>query len=164
MNEAFVYLWYDAGWKQTGGPRYYIGKHKGELDGGYVCSSKDMSAEWQERGCTHKGCTHVFGEEGHHGDFHRRILAYGEESKMYEYERSLLERRREYFNDRYYNKIVCLLKMPSGEKHPSYKHGKSNRKEYYEYNKKNILLAQKKYYKKNKEKLLEYQREYKKKE
>ena len=46
MSEAFVYLWYDAGWKQTNGSRYYIGKHKGALDSGYICSSKYMKPEW----------------------------------------------------------------------------------------------------------------------
>ena len=106
MGEAFVYLWYDAGWKRTGGPRYYIGKHKGTLDSGYVCSSNYMKPEWEERGCKQKGCRHLFGDKGHHGDFHRRVLAYGTEQEMIDFEIELLTKREKYFRTRYYNRVV----------------------------------------------------------
>ena len=106
IGEAFVYLWYDAGWKQTGGERYYIGKHKGTLDSGYVCSSKYMKPEWEERGCKQKGCRHLFGDKGHHGDFHRRVLAYGTEQEMIDFEIELLTKREKYFRTRYYNRVV----------------------------------------------------------
>jgi len=115
MGEAFVYLWYDAGWKQTGGERYYIGKHKGTLDSGYICSSKYMKPEWEERGCKQKGCRHLFGEEGHHGDFHRRVLAYGTEQEMIDFEIKLLVTRKDYFGSRYYNKIVMWAPPLSGD-------------------------------------------------
>ena len=115
MGEAFVYLWYDAGWKQTGGERYYIGKHKGTLDSGYICSSKYMKPEWEERGCKQKGCRHLFGEEGHHGDFHRRVLAYGTEQAMVDLEIKLLVTRKDYFGSRYYNKIVMWAPPLSGD-------------------------------------------------
>ena len=117
MGEAFVYLWYDAGWKQTGRERYYIGKHKGTLDSGYICSSKYMMPEWEERGCKLVGCRHLFGEEGHHGDLHRRVLAYGTNKGMMRLEKRLLEKRKKQLCDRYYNRIVSWYydsQYPSG--------------------------------------------------
>ena len=116
MGEAFVYLWYDAEWKQTGGPRYYIGKHKGTLDSGYICSSKYMKPEWEERGCKHKGCRHLFGDKGHHGDFHRRILAYGTDKEMCQLEKKLLKKREDQLCDRYYNRIVSYFNYSSNWK------------------------------------------------
>ena len=154
MDEAFVYLWYDAGWKQTGGPRYYIGKHKGGLDSGYVCSSKHMKPEWEERGCKHKGCTHLFGEDGHHGDFHRRVLSYGSEEEMIDFEIKLLTRREKYFSTRYYNRVVVWCSALSGEDNPAYKHGKYGTKEYFR-------EASLKYRLNNKEKVAEKDRKYK---
>tara|TARA_R100000306_G_C4366423_1_gene137855 strand:- start:1031 stop:1588 length:558 start_codon:yes stop_codon:yes gene_type:complete len=113
MSEAFIYLWYDAGWRQTEGSRYYIGKHKGEVNSGYVCSSKYMMPEWRERGCKHKGCTHLFGEEGHHGDFHRRILAYGTDQEMFRLEKKLLKKREDQLGNRYYNRIISYYNYSS---------------------------------------------------
>ena len=160
MGEAFVYLWYDAGWKRTGGPRYYIGKHKGTLDSGYVCSSKYMKPEWEERGCKQRGCRHLFGDKGHHGDFHRRVLAYGTEQEMIDFEIKLLETRKDYFRSRYYNRVVMWLPCNSGENHYKYKHGlcgtveyeRSRNKKYHEQNREGILLRKKRYYEQNKEK------------
>ena len=139
MSEAFVYLWYDAGWKRTGGPRYYIGKHKGTLDSGYVCSSKYMKPEWEKRGCKQRGCRHLFGDKGHHGDFHRRVLAYGTEQEMIDFEIKLLETRKDYFGSRYYNRVVMWTPCMSGEKHPAYKHGMSKTKSYQKRQKKKYL-------------------------
>ena len=175
MGEAFVYLWYDAGWKRTGGPRYYIGKHKGTLDSGYVCSSNYMKPEWEERGCKQEGCRHLFGDEGHHGDFHRRVLAYGDEREMVKFEVGLLRRREHYFRTRYYNRIVVWVPSLSGEKSSAYKHGLSGTPEYQrqwreqhreeiaQYNKQNkkeIALYQKQWAEKNREKLSLYQKQY----
>ena len=115
IGEAFVYLWYDAGWKRTGGERYYIGKHKGTLDSGYVCSSKYMKPEWEERGCKQRGCRHLFGDKGHHGDFHRRVLAYGTEQAMIDFEIKLLETRKYYFGGRYYNRVVMWTRPLSSD-------------------------------------------------
>ena len=185
MSEAFVYLWYDAGWKRTGGPRYYIGKHKGTLDSGYVCSSKYMKPEWEKRGCKKVGCRHLFGEEGHHGDFHRRVLAYGTSQEMIDFEIKLLETRKDYFGNRYYNRVVVWVPCNSGEEHPFYKHGLSHtpeykrewirqsrknegyrekeklqKKQYREQNREKVLLGWKQYYQQNKEKVLLYQKRY----
>ena len=181
MSEAFVYLWYDAGWTRTGGPRYYIGKHKGTLDSGYVCSSKYMKPEWGKRGCKKVGCRHLFGEEGHHGDFHRRVLAYGTSQEMIDFEIKLLETRKDYFGSRYYNRVVMWTPCNSGKEHPCYKHGLSNtpeykrerirqyrkkkgyrekeelqKKQYREQNREKIALRNKKYYQQNREKLAQY--------
>ena len=164
MGEAFVYLWYDAGWKQTGGERYYIGKHKGTLDSGYICSSKYMKPEWEERGCKQKGCRHLFGEEGHHGDFHRRVLAYGDERDMIDFEVELLQRREHYFRTRYYNRTVVWTPFLSGEKHPAYKHGMSGtpeyQKQYYEQHTEELLLRSRIKYRDNKEAAASYYKQY----
>ena len=171
MSEAFVYLWYDAGWKRTGGPRYYIGKHKGTLDSGYVCSSKYMKPEWGKRGCKHKGCRHLFGEEGHHGDFHRRVLAYGTSQEMIDFEIKLLETRKDYFESRYYNRVVVWMPCTSGENNPYYKHGlsgtseyrRSIHKQYYEQNREKVLLRQKQYREQNREKIALRHKQYREK-
>ena len=183
MGEAFVYLWYDAGWKQTGGERYYIGKHKGTLDSGYICSSKYMKPEWEERGCKQKGCRHLFGEEGHHGDFHRRVLAYGTEQAMVDLEIKLLVTRKDYFGSRYYNKIVMWTPCTSGENNFNYKHGLSDTPEYNkkyqklwreqnrekealrsklyrEQNREKVFLCNKRYQEQNREKITLYSKQY----
>ena len=164
MGEAFVYLWYDAGWKQTGGERYYIGKHKGTLDSGYICSSKYMKPEWEKRGCKHKGCRHLFGDKGHHGDFHRRVLAYGTEQEMIDFEIKLLETRKDYFGSRYYNRVVMWLPCNSGENNVNYKHGLSGtpeyRKQYREQNSEKVLLQEKQYREQNREKELLRHKQY----
>jgi len=168
MSEAFVYLWYDAGWKRTGGPRYYIGKHKGTLDSGYVCSSKYMKPEWGKRGCKHKGCRHLFGEEGHHGDFHRRVLAYGTSQEMIDFEIKLLETRKDYFGSRYYNRVVVWMPCTSGENNPQYKHGlagtceywRIKHKQYREKNREKELLRHKQYYERNREKAVLQSKQY----
>ena len=164
MGEAFVYLWYDAGWKQTGGERYYIGKHKGTLDSGYICSSKYMKPEWEERGCKQKGCRHLFGDEGHHGDVHRRVLAYGDEREMIDFEIKLLETRKDYFGSRYYNRVVVWLPCSSGENNFNYKHGLSGtpeyNKQYREQNSEKVFLYQKQYYQQNSEKVLLQQKQH----
>ncbi len=171
MTEAFVYLWYDAGWKRTGGPRYYIGKHKGTLDSGYVCSSKYMKPEWGKRGCKKVGCRHLFGEEGHHGDFHRRVLAYGTSQEMIDFEIKLLETRKDYFGSRYYNRVVMWVPCNSGEEHYKYKHGlcgtveyeRSRNKKYHEQNREKIALRSKRYKEQNKEKVRLIAKQYREK-
>ena len=164
MGEAFVYLWYDAGWKRTGGPRYYIGKHKGTLDSGYVCSSKYMKPEWEERGCKQVGCRHLFGDKGHHGDFHRRVLAYGTEQAMIDFEIKLLETRKDYFGGRYYNRVVVWLPCFSGENNPAYKHGLSGTPEYTkqmrEKHREKVALRRRRYEAENKEKLALYRKQW----
>ena len=171
MSEAFVYLLYDAGWKLTVGPRYYIGKHKGTLDSGYVCSSKYMKPEWDKRGCKHKGCKHLFGEEGHHGDFHRRVLAYGTSQEMIDFEIKLLETRKDYFGSRYYNRMVVWQPCMAGENNPQYKHGltgtseyrSSKYKQYYGQNREKVLLRQKQYREQNREKIALRHKQYREK-
>jgi NUMOD3 motif len=44
MNEAFIYMWVDI----TTGKRY-IGCHKGDILDGYVCSSKPMMRDYNQR-------------------------------------------------------------------------------------------------------------------
>jgi hypothetical protein len=112
-----------------------------------------MKPEWEERGCKHKGCTHLFGEEGHHGDFHRRVLAYGSEEDMLDFEIELLTRREHYFRIRYYNRVVMWCRAVSGEDNPAYKHGKYGTKKY-------AVEYSRKYYTSNKDKIAENGRKY----
>lgn len=140
MNEAFVYIWRDKV-----GPRFYIGKHKGTVDDGYVCSSKFMLPEYQERP----------------QDFSRRILAWGSDEEMMSLEERLLTLRKEHFGVRYYNRMVSYGNFGvSGELNGSYKDGRSSNpeygKEYYVANKDKIAA----YYAANRDELSKQQREY----
>ena len=138
-----------------------------------------MKPEWEERGCKQRGCRHLFGEEGHHGDFHRRVLAYGTSQEMVDFEIELLETRKDYFGSRYYNRVVLWLPCNSGENNFNYKHGlwgtpeyqkqwkernkdkvRLQHKQYRERNKDKVRLQQKQYYEQNKEKIALQQKQY----
>ena len=121
-----------------------------------------MKPEWEERGCKQKGCRHLFGDKGHHGDFHRRVLAYGTEQEMIDFEIKLLETRKDYFRSRYYNRVVMWLPCNSGENHYNYKHGlsrtveydRTRNKKYYEQNREKLVLLKKQYREQNREEVL----------
>lgn len=70
MAEAFVYCWTD---KQTN--KLYIGSHKGDIDDGYICSSKTMLDEYDTRP----------------QDFSRQIIAEGSWDDMFKFEGKLLQ-------------------------------------------------------------------------
>jgi len=144
-----------------------------------------MKPEWEKRGCKKVGCRHLFGDKGHHGDFHRRVLAYGTEQEMIDFEIKLLETRKDYFGSRYYNRVVMWFPCNSGEGHPYYKHGLSHtlayrrewirqsrkkegyrqkedlqKKQYREQNREKISLRNKQYYQQNREKISLQQKQY----
>jgi hypothetical protein len=80
--EAFVYMWID-----TATDKKYIGKHKGNPNDGYVCSSEAMIKDYQER----------------RHDFVRTILAQGNDEDMLHLETILLlqlkaTQRKDFFN------------------------------------------------------------------
>ena len=107
--EAFVYMWQD---KIT--DKYYIGVHKGSSNDGYVCSSKLMLEEYNER----------------ETDFRREILAEGSWDDMFELEGQLLE----YFdvknNRKFYNQHNGGENFFNVDGFPSSKKGKTY-KEFY---------------------------------
>lgn len=43
-NDSFVYCWTDVLTNKL-----YVGSHKGNIDDGYICSSKHMLKEYKER-------------------------------------------------------------------------------------------------------------------
>ena len=69
-GESFIYLWVDLATD-----RKYIGKHKGTLDDGYICSSEQMLIEYDQRP----------------QDFVRTVLAWGSEERIYQLETQLLK-------------------------------------------------------------------------
>lgn len=75
--------------------RYYIGKHKGSPDDGYVCSSKYFLKEYYDRP----------------NDFTRKIIKYGTNKQMFEYETSLLKKFNVKNNDKFYNKYDNIDKF-----------------------------------------------------
>ena len=81
-GEAFVYLWIDQS-----NDMKYIGKHKGTLDDGYVCSNNMMLKAYEERP----------------QDFVRTILAWGTNQEMHELETILLLNLRAASDGMYYN-------------------------------------------------------------
>ena len=116
MTEAFVYLWYDAP-----NDMYYLGKHKGSPDDRYTHSSTIWESFTKDN--IPEGVT-------------RRILAYGTAEEMCELENKLLINRKNRCWNRYYNNSLGdpryvdqsgennpMFGM-TGEKSPSYKHGK----------------------------------------
>ena len=44
MNYGFIYIWYDKKYK-----RYYVGRHWGTEDDGYICSSNRMGDAYRRR-------------------------------------------------------------------------------------------------------------------
>ena len=88
-GESFVYLWTN---KDT--DRKYIGKHKGTINDGYVCSSETLIAEYNE--CPSR--------------FIRTILAYGTDEEMHELETQLILTLRATKSHLYYNMSNNLRK------------------------------------------------------
>jgi hypothetical protein len=81
-GEAFLYLWIDKS-----NDMKYLGKHKGTLDDGYVCSNERMLEEHSKRPT----------------DFVRTILAWGTDKEMHELETLLLIQLKASSGGMYYN-------------------------------------------------------------
>lgn len=93
QEEAFVYRWTDHGANML-----YIGYHKGNVDDGYICSSKYMLSEYKIRPT----------------DFTREIISLGNHIDMRALEDKMLVEVDAARNPKYYNKhngslnFVCL--------------------------------------------------------
>lgn len=93
MSEGFVYCWTDH--KNN---KLYVGVHKGTVDDGYICSSKDMLIEHQLR----------------QADFTRQIIANGDYTDMKVLETKILQSVNASQHADFYNrhngddKFVCL--------------------------------------------------------
>lgn len=91
--EAFVYCWTDH---QTN--KLYVGYHKGTVDDGYICSSKIMLKEYENRP----------------KDFTRQIISTGSSEEMRILECKILQSVKAHLNEDFYNqhngngKFVCL--------------------------------------------------------
>lgn len=83
MTEAFVYSWTDYDTDML-----YVGYHKGSLDDGYICSSKAMLAEYNQR--PHS--------------FTRQIIATGTMDDMIALEKAILVSDNAASNPKYYNR------------------------------------------------------------
>lgn len=83
MAEAFVYCWTD---KQTN--KLYIGSHKGDIDDGYICSSKTMLDEYDTRP----------------QDFSRQIIAEGNVEDIRRLEYIILKTINAAMDESFYNK------------------------------------------------------------
>ena len=70
MSEAFVYCWYNEENKKK-----YIGYHKGNIDDGYICSSK----------------SNHFWEDYNAGKLKRQIIAHGTTKDCQRLERKIFE-------------------------------------------------------------------------
>ena len=107
MNEAFVYLWYDAPNRM-----YYLGSHKGSPDDSYTHSSSIWESFTKDN--IPEGVT-------------RCILAYGTHEEMCLLEHELLINRKKRCWDRYYNESLGDPRYVdmSGENNPMYKDGSS---------------------------------------
>ena len=81
--EAFVYCWTDIAREKL-----YVGYHKGTPDDGYVCSSKTMLFEYNQRP----------------KDFVRQIIATGTHKDMVAFETTLLKNIDAKNDDGFYNK------------------------------------------------------------
>ena len=81
--EAFVYCWTD---KKTN--KLYVGSHRGSIDDGYVCSSKYMMEEYNERP----------------EDFSRQIVAQGSHADMRKFEAVILQAVDAKINENFYNR------------------------------------------------------------
>lgn len=96
---GFVYVWYDKKHK-----RYYVGRHWGTEDDGYISSSSNMTNNYRNRP----------------QDFKRRIVSvvYSKELLVEEEQRWLDMIKKEELSSRYYNKTL-KAHMPSmnGRKH-----------------------------------------------
>jgi group I intron endonuclease len=83
MYEAFVYCWTD---KKIN--KLYIGSHKGVVDDGYICSSKHMLREYNERS----------------QDFSRKIIAQGQYCDIRNLEAVLLSSLNAAASEEFYNR------------------------------------------------------------
>lgn len=81
--EAFVYCWTD---KKTN--MLYVGSHKGQINDGYICSSKYMLQEYNKRS----------------EDFSRQIVAEGDLLAMRKFEARLLQAANARLDESFYNK------------------------------------------------------------
>lgn len=90
IYESFVYVW-----KDLTNNRYYIGKHKGTIDDGYICSSKYFLKEYKER-------PH---------EFVRKIIKTGTDRQMFDFESELLKKFNVKNNDKFYNKYNNIDKF-----------------------------------------------------
>lgn len=80
--EAFVYCWTDH--KKN---MLYVGSHKGSIDDGYICSSKIMLKEYNNRS----------------QDFSRQIVAYGNYEDIRNLEFKILKAANASKDDTFYN-------------------------------------------------------------
>lgn len=88
MKYGFIYLWFDKKHR-----RYYIGRHWGSIDDGYICSSRMMRQSYNRRP----------------QDFKRRIVSYVyscKEDLILEEQRWLNMIKCEELGRRYYNKTL----------------------------------------------------------
>jgi hypothetical protein len=83
LKEAFVYCWID-----NSKDMLYIGSHNGSVDDGYVCSSKYMNEEYNQRP----------------QDFTRLVLAKGKTKEMRKLEETLLTTLGAAQSEYYYNR------------------------------------------------------------
>ena len=81
--ESFVYCWTD---KKTN--KLYIGSHKGSIDDGYVCSSKYMLKEYNDRP----------------NDFSRQIVATGNINDIRKLETKILKSANARLDEMFYNR------------------------------------------------------------
>ena len=82
MSESFLYCWIDS---KTN--KLYVGKHKGSLDDGYICSSKSMMKEYNDRP----------------QDFSRQIVAEGTDKDICALEATILRSANAHLDEGYYN-------------------------------------------------------------
>ena len=82
-NEAFLYCWTDHATNQL-----YIGWHKGSVDDGYICSSKYMKEQYNQRP----------------DDFTREIIAFGTTKDITNLETLLLRSVDAKNDDQFYNR------------------------------------------------------------
>lgn len=83
MADSFVYCWTD-----TLTNKLYVGVHKGVIDDGYICSSKNMLEEYKKRSA----------------DFKRQIVAHGSYKEMLILESTILVSANAAKDPMFYNK------------------------------------------------------------
>lgn len=97
---GFIYLWFDKKHR-----KFYVGRHWGDIDDGYICSSNNMRMNYNYRP----------------NDFKRRIVSYihtNQDDLVKEEQRWLDMIKKEELGHRYYN-ITLFSDTPSmnGRKH-----------------------------------------------
>lgn len=116
MKYGFIYLWFDRKYK-----RFYLGRHWGSIDDGYVCSSKWMRQSYKRR--------------PHH--FKRRIVKIITTNKndlSLEEHRYLSMIKKDEFGTKYYNFVNNASVTPG---HTGRKHSEESRRKMSESHKKN---------------------------